>query len=88
MRNLLLSASAGWMIAALATGPLLADEVSFWRAFVADHGEGRVSVVDLDAGTVTHNFKIAGPAALYATRSGAAVFAVQGEANIVSGFSS
>lgn len=87
MRHFLLSASVGWMMA-LAAGPLLAGEVSFWRAFVADHGEGKVSVIDLDAGIVTHNFDIAGPAALYATGSGEAVFAVQGDANIVSGFSS
>ncbi|WP_196260787.1 metallochaperone AztD [Pelagibacterium limicola] len=88
MRNLLLSTSAGWMIAALASGPVLADEISFWRAFVSDHGEAKVSVVDLDAGTVSHRFETEGPAALYATGSGKAVFAVQGGANVVQAFSS
>jgi hypothetical protein len=88
MRNILLSACAGWLIAALAAGPVIADEVSFWRAFIADHGEGKVSVVDLDAGAVSHSFEIAGPASLYTTNSGKGVFAVQGGANVVTGFSS
>lgn len=66
----------------------MGDEVSFWRAFVGDHGEGKVSVIDLDTGSVNRSFEIAGPASLYATGSGKAVFAVQGNDNIVSGFAS
>jgi hypothetical protein len=60
-----------------------ADEVSVWRAFVADQAQGTVNVIDLQAGEIADTFALNGPASLYVTSSGERVFAVQGGANIV-----
>lgn len=60
-----------------------ADEISVWRAFVADQAQGTVSVIDLEAGEVADTFALNGPASLYVTSSAQRVFAVQGNANIV-----
>ncbi len=60
-----------------------ADEISVWRAFVADQAQGTVSVIDLEAGEVVDTFALNGPASLYVTSSAQRVFAVQGNANIV-----
>lgn len=60
-----------------------ADEVSIWRAFVADQAQGTVSVIDLPSGDIAGTFALNGPASLYVTSSGQRVFAVQGGADIV-----
>jgi hypothetical protein len=64
-------------------GAAHADDVSIWRAFVADQAQGTVSVIDLETGEIAETFALEGPASLYATSSGEHVFAVQGNANIV-----
>lgn len=75
-------------LAAGLMGPALADEVSVWRAFVADHTEPTISVLDLETGAVIARFETQGVASLYATGSGETVFAVQGADNLVEAFSS
>lgn len=66
------------------TAPVFADEVSVSRLFIADHGEARVSAVDLASGETIASFPLAGPAALYTAHEGQAVIAVQGASNRVS----
>jgi len=66
------------------TAPALAEDVTAWRLFIGDHAEARVTAVDLGSGEALATFPLASPASLYATRSGEAVFAVQGEGNQVS----
>lgn len=68
-------------------GSVLADEVTFYRAFVADQAEATVSVIDLEAGAVAETFTLQGPARLYGTASGQTVFAVQGDSDIVQAIS-
>lgn len=73
-------------LAAGLSGPAFADEITVWRAFVADHAEPVVSVLDLETGALIARFQTQGTASLYAAGSGETVFAVQGAANIVEAF--
>ncbi|WMT87365.1 zinc metallochaperone AztD [Pelagibacterium sp. 26DY04] len=85
MRSISLHAA---LLAGLALpGSVLADEVTLYRAFVADQAENTVSVVDLEAGEVIEAFTLEGPARLYGTSSGQTVFAVQGDNDIVQAIS-
>ncbi len=61
----------------------MAEPVTAWRLFVSDHEAAKVTVIDAVAGTTMDTFAIKGPATLHRSASGAAVFAVQGSANIV-----
>lgn len=67
--------------------PALADETTAWRLFVGDHTEPKVTALDLDSGDAIGSFPLASPATLYTTRSGEAVFAVQGAGNQTSAIS-
>lgn len=60
-----------------------ASEETTWRLFVADHSEPVVSAIDLASGEPIASFGLSSPASLYTTSTGAAVFAVQGEAGRV-----
>src|SRR5687768_16004805 len=73
--------------AALAT-PAFAEDVSVWRLFIADHAKPTVTAIDLTIGDAIGTFPVASPASLYATNSGAAVFAVQGDGNQISAIGS
>ena len=85
MRSISLRAA---LLAGLALpGSVLADEVTLYRAFVADQAQNTVSVIDLDAGAVAETFTLEGPARLYGTSSGQTVFAVQGDSDIVQAIS-
>jgi hypothetical protein len=65
--------------------PAWAEEsVTAWRLFVADHEQPLVTALDLADGSVLGTFPLGSPARLYATPSGAGVYAVQGAANQVS----
>lgn len=55
-----------------------------WRLFVADHTAPQVHAIDALDGDSLGSFTLEGPAALYASASQAAVFAVQGAAGAVS----
>src|SRR5690606_17936566 len=59
------------------------DEATAWRLFVSDHADPVVRVVDALDGDVLDTLTVSGPASLYATSSGQAVFAVQGAAGTV-----
>lgn len=71
------------LMATALTAPALADDVSAWRLFVADHAEGKVTALDALSGDTLGSFALKGPASLYSIQSGEAVFAVQGSANQV-----
>lgn len=64
--------------------PVFAEEEVAWRLFVADHGQPRVTVLDLQSGKTLDSFGIEGPATLYATKGKQAVYAVQGDRDLVS----
>lgn len=76
------------LAAALLAGTSLAaqadDHLSAWRLFVADHGEAKVTALDLESGDVLDTFALESPGVLYATPSQRAVYAVEGAANRVS----
>ncbi|QDZ03354.1 metallochaperone AztD [Nitratireductor mangrovi] len=55
-----------------------------WRLFVSDHSEPKVTAVDAVKREVIDTFQVKAPAALYRSSSGAAVFAVQRDGNVVS----
>lgn len=61
--------------------PALADDVSAWRLFIADHAKPVVTAIDLVTGDTIGTFPLA---SLYTTHSGKAVYAVQGAGNQVS----
>ncbi|WP_083005194.1 zinc metallochaperone AztD [Halomonas sp. GT] len=60
------------------------ENVTAWRLLVADQQDAVVHVIDAKEKSLLDTFEIAGPAALHRSRSGEAVFAVQGAANTVS----
>lgn len=64
-----------------------AEEVTAWRLFVADHTEARLTALDLASSETLGVFDLASPATVYATGSGEAVYAVQGDGNRVSAIS-
>lgn len=68
--------------------PAFADDTSAWRLFIADHAEPLVTAIDLKTGDTIGTFPLASPASLYSTRSGRAVYAVQGAGNQVSAIDS
>lgn len=72
------------LLATALTAPALADDVTAWRLFVGDHAEGKVTALDAISGETLGSFALKSPAALYASESGEAVFAVQGAGNQVS----
>lgn len=84
MRHHLILPAAFVLLAA----PAHADEASFWRLFVADHAQPTVTAIDLATGDTAGSFTLAAPATLYTTPSNAAVFAVQGEADMVAAIAS
>ncbi|ATH78062.1 hypothetical protein CLM76_10840 [Vreelandella venusta] len=60
------------------------ENVTAWRLVVADQQDAVVHVIDAKEKSLLDTFELEGPAALHRTRSGEAVFAVQGAANTVS----
>jgi hypothetical protein len=76
------------LLSLLATSALsaqaLADDVSVWRLFIADHAAPSVTAIDLASGDTIGTYPLASPGVLYATHSGEAVYAVQGAGNQVS----
>lgn len=67
--------------------PAFADDVTAWRLFVADHAAPKVTAIDLATTNTLGSFLLASPGVLYTTKSGEAVFAVQGAGNQVSAIS-
>jgi len=74
----------------LALAPLAAqaEEAGVWRVFVADATSPRVEVFDLAGGERLADFTLTSPARVYAGDSGTHVYAVQGEAGVVSAIAS
>lgn len=67
--------------------PAFAADVSAWRLFVADHAAPTVTAIDLATSNTLGSFPLASPGVLYTTKSGEAVYAVQGAGNQVSAIS-
>ncbi|WP_169738539.1 zinc metallochaperone AztD [Afifella pfennigii] len=92
MRRFLLSVSALAMATCLAGGAALADEdsteLTAWRLFVSDHADAKVTVIDALDGDVLDTLTIKGPANLFRSDSGEAVYAVQGAAGAVTAIAS
>ncbi len=61
----------------LATGASAAD-VAAYRAIIADHANGKITVVDALAGKIIANYGVEGPARLKANETGRLVYATQG----------
>ncbi|WP_280113886.1 zinc metallochaperone AztD [Devosia sp. LC5] len=61
----------------------MAEDVTAWRLFVSDHAKPVVHVIDAVDGDTLARFDIKGPASLYRSDSGEAVYAVQGDADVV-----
>ena len=83
MRQPILGISALTLAAGLGGSALADDRVTAWRLFVSDHAEPVVRAVDAVEGTVIDTFAIKGPASLYRSDSGEAVYAVQTIADLV-----
>ena len=87
MRTNLFAATAMGLVMTAAAGTAHADEVTAWRLFVSDHAEPRVTAIDALESKIIDTFQIKGPASLYRSESGSAVYAVQGSANVVTAIS-
>ncbi len=74
--------------ALLAVPAASAEERSAVHLFVADHTDAVVQAVDAATGTTLARFEVASPATLFASESGRSVYAVQGNGNRVSAFTS
>jgi len=83
MKKLILGTSAFAIMAGLAGGAFADDQVTAWRLFVSDHDEAVVRVIDALDGDLLDTFSIAAPATLARSDSGEAVYAVQGDADVV-----
>lgn len=88
MKLKLASATAVALVLSLSAGAAFADEVTAWRLFVSDHAEPKVTVIDAVAGDTLDTFAIKGPASLFRSASGEAVYAVQGAAGVVTAIAS
>lgn len=84
MKSLIPSVSAIALSTCLAGASISAEPVAAWRLFVSDHAEPVVLAVDAAEGKVIDSFAIKGPASVYRSDSGEAVYAVQGDGNVVS----
>lgn len=67
----------------LTTTTAYSDEESSWRLFASDHSAAIIHAFDVASGQKLDSFPAKGPARLYASESGRAVFAVQGDAGVV-----
>lgn len=67
--------------------PAFAEDITAWRLFVADHAAPTVTAIDLATSNTLGSFPLASPGVLYTTKSGEAVYAVQGAGNQVSAIS-
>ncbi|MGO4839475.1 hypothetical protein AB4144_45240, partial [Rhizobiaceae sp. 2RAB30] len=67
--------AAAALALALATSHASAEEKTAWRLFVADHSAPVVRAIDALTGNEIDSFTLKGPARLYATSSGRAIFA-------------
>ncbi|BCH26421.1 zinc metallochaperone AztD [Mesorhizobium sp. L-8-3] len=72
----------------LAANHASAEEKTAWRLFVADHAAPVVRAIDALTGNEIDNFKLKGPARLYATSSARMIFAVQRDDDVVSAMAS
>ena len=66
----------------LTTGASAAEETAY-RAIIADHTNGKITVVDAMSGKIIANYGVEGPARLKANETGRLVFATQGAQNRV-----
>lgn len=82
MRRLNLGISTFALLAGLGT-TAMAEDLTAWRLFVSDHAEPVVHVIDAVGGDALATFDIKGPASLYRSDSGEAVYAVQGAADVI-----
>jgi zinc transport system substrate-binding protein len=83
MSRLILGASALALLAGTAGHGLADESVTAWRLFVSDHDKPVVYAIDAIEREAIETFDIEGPAALYRSDSGEAVYAVQNSANVV-----
>lgn len=83
MKNLFLRGSALALTIGLAGAAWADEEITAWRLFVSDHGQPVVHAIDALDGDLLESFAISGPATLFRSDSGEAVYAVQGAAGVV-----
>lgn len=82
------AATAMTLVLSLSAEAAVADEVTAWRLFVTDREQPKVTVIDAIKGEALDTFTLKSPASLYRSKSGQSVFAVQGEAGLVTAISS
>jgi zinc transport system substrate-binding protein len=70
------TASIAFMLA-LATSVSAAEKTAY-RAIIADHANGKITVVDALAGKIIANYGVEGPARLKANETGRLIYATQG----------
>jgi DNA-binding beta-propeller fold protein YncE len=75
------AASIVFMLA-LATS-VYAVEKTAYRAIIADHANGKITVIDALAGKIIANYGVEGPARLKANETGRLIYATQGAQNRV-----
>jgi DNA-binding beta-propeller fold protein YncE len=73
--------SAALLLAA--TSVSMAAEATAYRAIVADHASGKITIVDAMTGRIIANYGVEGPARLKANGDGRLIYAVQGAQNRV-----
>jgi zinc transport system substrate-binding protein len=69
-------------LALTATTAMAADTVAY-RAFVADHANGKITVIDAVTGKTIAHYGVEGPARLKANQNGSMIYASQGAQNRV-----
>lgn len=80
------TAAIGLILAGLV--PAEAEDVTAWRLFVADREQPTITAIDAVKGEALGTFAVGSPASLYRSESGRSVFAVQGDAGVVTAISS
>ena len=91
MRTMIAGVSALTLTLSLGAMPVLAEEegqVTAWRLFVSDHSKPVVRAIDAMDGDTLATFDLKGPATLYRSDSGAGIYAVQTNDNIVTAIAS
>jgi len=82
------AATAIALVLSLSGRTAFAEEITAWRLFVTDREQPKITVIDAVKGEALDTFTIKSPASLYRSKSGETVFAVQGEAGLVTAISS
>jgi zinc transport system substrate-binding protein len=82
-KRFLLSYFAGGLLCTVAAFDATAAEKAIYRALIADHANGKLTLIDLMSGKIIANYGVEGPARLKASDNSKLIYAAQGAQNRV-----